>query len=411
MKLLYLLIFLIPFQNHPMLSRAIVPTLTPIKMVGFAVLGYAAYLNLSRYLHLQKPEKTLFQEGMFLFFFFSQILLALFWYPDVGGDAMKSIISFLIFYSAITTIVKTEEQMVKIFWACSFAMAWSSIYMFKEYVAFRDVYNGFRPRGSFGDSNYFSIAALMVVPMATALFKLSTGKKKILALVFLLSIIGGVMVGQSRGGMIGLVIIAANYFRSSKAKLHLTILMLCALPVGAMLMPANFWERIQNFEVEESTDVSGDAQSNKRRVELPRAGILMFKAKPILGVGLGNYKVNSARYNPILKYIGGPGIAHNTYVEMLGEGGIVGFTLFSGTLVVSMFLFGGISRRTADGTVAKESSKAMLYALFAYSFSAIFLTAQYSKFYWLLIFLGVALVRIVARDRTEKGASNEDRNY
>ncbi len=393
MRLLYLLIFLIPFQNHPLLSRAIVPALTPIKMVGLMVMGYSLYLKLKDHLHFVPVKKFVIQEALFLLLFFSQIVLGMVWYAEIGANALRSIISFLIFYVAITTIVKDENDMRKVMWACSFAMAWSSTYMFKEYIALRDVFNGFRPRGSFGDSNYFSIAALMVIPMATTLFKIEKGKLKWLALIFMLLIVGGVMVGQSRGGMIGLVIIVFNYFLSSKKKGHLLVIGMLALPICVLMMPANFWERIQNFEVSESTDVSGDAQSNKRRMELPRSGILMFKAKPILGVGLGNYKVNSIRYNPILSEIGGPGIAHNTYVEMLGEGGLFGFSLFIGTQFVSMILLARIQMSSGEKTLSQEAAKGMLFALFAYSFSAIVFTAQYSKLSSLLDFLGVSLIR------------------
>ncbi len=104
MRLLYLLIFLIPFQNHPLLSRAIVPALTPIKMVGLMVLGYSLYLKLKNHLHYEPVQKFVAQEVLFLLLFLSQILLGVVWYPEIGANAMKSIISFLIFYVAITTI-------------------------------------------------------------------------------------------------------------------------------------------------------------------------------------------------------------------------------------------------------------------------------------------------------------------
>ncbi|MEN9306665.1 MAG: hypothetical protein RL173_597, partial [Fibrobacterota bacterium] len=320
---LWLMIFLIPFQNHPLLSASIGPKFTPIKALGIIAL----MLAISSLLSPKKGETKsgILPEGvLFLVFAGSQFLLAAIWYPKVGDDPMRSLFSFVVFLLAVMGLVKNIADLRMVLWACLIAMAWSSTYMFKEYFTLRHVFNGFRPRGSFGDSNYYCIAAVVVIPVGMALTAVTKGWRRWVAAALLAAVVGGVMVAQSRGGILGVLIVAGLAALNSKRPILTGIGICLALGIAAPMMPDNFWERMKKTEIKEDTKVSGDDLSNKRRIELPRSGVLMWQANPILGVGPGNYKENSAVYNPILWELNGPGIAHNTFVEIIAEHGIWG---------------------------------------------------------------------------------------
>ncbi len=393
MWLLQMLIFLIPFQNHPLLSMNILPRITPIKIIGLLAIFYSLQL-------ISKQEKTArpFVGTLFLFFTGSQIALSIIWHDSVGPDSIKSLMSFLIFYVATTTITQQTIDINKVFWACVIAMAWSSIYMYKEYFIFRNVFIGFRPRGSFGDSNYFCIAAILVLPMAKSLFETVKGNQKKIVLILGLLIIGGIMVSQSRGGMLGLSIIITLYILHSPRVIQTAAICMIVVSIGLLFMPDNFWKRLEKgVSVKETTEVAGDDLSNKRRVELPRAGLLMYQGNPVFGVGLGNYKEMSAVYNPILWEINGPGVAHNTYIEILGETGTIGAALFLGIMLFTVTGLNRMIRSHRENIMITSQAIALKIGIYGYAVSAVFLTAQYSKFYWLVIFIALALFKYVKK--------------
>ncbi|MDB9744231.1 O-antigen ligase family protein, partial [Fibrobacterales bacterium] len=150
----------------------------------------------------------------------------------------------------------------------------------------------------------------------------------------------------------------------------------------------------KKVEVKETTEVAGDDLSNKRRIELPRAGLIMYAANPVFGVGPGNYKDNSAKYNPILWDLNGPGVAHNTYLEIMAETGTIGFLLFLGILIGLIRGFNKVMNSHSGNLILFSQSLALKISLYGYSFAAIFLSAQFSKFYWLIVFVGIGIQRV-----------------
>lgn len=390
MRALQILIFLIPFQNHPLLSMNILPRLTPIKIAG--IVAVLTIIFQTKKVGTKVPMAM--PESLFLFWVALELFLSTFWFPTVGADSVRSFISFLMFYFVVKNKVDNTSDVDAIYRACMIAMAWSSFYMFKEYFQLRHTYNGFRPKGSFGDSNYYSIAAVVVMPMCISLLNRAKSYKRFLIIGCISAIAGGVLVGQSRGGIIGMVILGFLYWLNSKKKIRGIALSLLLCGIAAAFVPANFWDRLSKNKVSESTDLSGDDLSNKRRVELPRAGFLMYKANPIFGVGPGNYKENSAVHNPILWDLQGPGVAHNTFLEVLGETGTVGMILFIGILLGLIRTLNKVMNSHSGNINIYSQALALKISLYVYSFTAFFLSAQFSKFYWLIIFVGIAVQKV-----------------
>ena len=389
MKFLILLIFLIPFQNHPVLSANILPRLTPIKICG----AIAIIMSINEYFKTLKTNKVPIpaQGKIFIIWAICVLILSFTWYPSVGADSIRSFISFIIFFIAVTQLVKTKSDLNKIFWACLISMAWSSLYMYKEYFTLRHVFNGFRPRGSFGDSNYYCIASIIVIPMGLAIYNTSIGKLKLYAAILTTLIVGGVIVSQSRGGFLGVSIITALYILTARQKFKAFSFATVLMVTGLLFMPANFWDRIQKVEVKETTDVAGDDLSNRRRIELPRSGILMFMDNKVWGVGPGNFKENSAVYNPILWELNGPGVAHNTFIELLGELGLFGTTCFMLIFMITLKRLKQIRVKHKSDKFIHQFSLAITIGILAFILCSNFLSAQFSKFYWLAIFLTIPL--------------------
>jgi O-antigen ligase len=92
---------------------------------------------------------------------------------------------------------------------------------------------------------------------------------------------------------------------------------------------------------------------------MARAAINMFKEKPLLGVGVGNYgyiyNKYKAEYAPRFEFLVK---THNAFLEILAETGLVGFALFFSWLALNFLP--GIGRAFI---INNKGSKLVLTAL------------------------------------------------
>ena len=136
----------------------------------------------------------------------------------------------------------------------------------------------------------------------------------------------------------------------------------------------------------------------------------MIAAHPILGVGLGNFKPLMLGYLPQGVSMAEPSIAHNTYIEFAAELGLPGLLLF---LCILYFCYRDTGRVAAR---FKESGQTLLNrvalgiqaGLVAYSVSAFFLSAEYEKLFWLIVFLS-ACVSALAKSENDKADTRPTR--
>jgi O-antigen ligase len=193
----------------------------------------------------------------------------------------------------------------------------------------------------------------------------------------------GLMLAASRGCFLGLI--AAALFmilRSPKRLRNLVVITLVLIP-PALWAPASPLRRLLH-------PTAGDTDSSDRRLDLWRVGLNMVRENPLFGVGVGNYKILMDQYdNSNLA----AGIAHNSYLEVVAELGVVGAFTFLG-LLISAFRSAERSRKlflARRNRIFADISLAVEAGLIAFVVSAAFLSAEYQKFLWLLIFLTISL--------------------
>jgi O-antigen ligase len=132
----------------------------------------------------------------------------------------------------------------------------------------------------------------------------------------------------------------------------------------------------------------------------------MVRGAPIQGIGAGNFPVVSIHYllepGALLRddfIVSTPKVAHNTYLEVLAELGIVGLTLF---LIVIVFAIGCAVRAARYAASLRDRqmdilARALVVALVALLAADFFISREYSKQLWLLLALCPALLAIAAR--------------
>jgi O-antigen ligase len=105
----------------------------------------------------------------------------------------------------------------------------------------------------------------------------------------------------------------------------------------------------------------------EQRAALMYAGILMFAAYPITGVGPGGYAESLDRFGPLLPqlwdYLPTP---HNAYVQMAAEAGLLGLCAYIALLVITLMLQIRRTRREdSDAAVTAEErslNRALLWS-------------------------------------------------
>jgi O-antigen ligase len=268
-------------------------------------------------------------------------------------------------------------------------------------------YDVARATGTVGDPNELASVLVAGVILAGVLFFLlkrspalrlaAAGATGLCAL--------GLLFTFSRGGLVALACAAiASVFvmgRYRPAILSvMTIVGLLGIGYFAALAPQESRDRITKLD------------GGTGRTDIWRVGSRMVEAHPVRGVGSGNFQLTSAQYLLVrpgaVKYdyfIDKPKVAHNTYLHVLAELGIVGLALF---LALIGFALGCAFRAARTFMLAGDRdmellTRGLLLAMIGLLSAEFFISAQYSKQLWLLLGLGPAMLAI-AKTRARRQA-------
>lgn len=266
--------------------------------------------------------------------------------------------------------------------------------------------NNFRIGGPI-TTNFYAMIMLALVPLA--LDRMLSERSPLLkgiafyaAMVTLMTVI----FTFSRGGLVGLAaaLLAWGLFRRVSVRLYLVGGLFCLLLLPAL--PRDYLSRIFTLTEIFTTLPNEGADlwrfqdiSMRGRVSEQIAGWRMFRDHPLLGVGYDNYDVYYLEYSEEI------GLdsrreqrqAHNLYLEVLAETGLVGIALF---LTLIFALFYGLWRAKHLFRLVEDTEMVMLVGglqagIIGFLTSSIFLHAAYPRYFWLLV--GVAFaVRNVA---------------
>ncbi len=316
---------------------------------------------------------------------------------------------FLIVFSA----VRSRREALLVLGAFVAGTALTAAY---GLVASPDFDDSGRLGSTVGDSNVFAgvLIAGMVLGLATRFARLDApGIRAAGAATAGLCFVAFLFTG-SRGGVIALaVVLLASVAAAGRGRRGLA--MLGVITVGALgvayfttYAPPDIQERIVNAS-------QGQVGESEARPTLWRIGWRMVEDEPLVGVGAGNFEPRSVDYlleepgalTRTDRIIDDPTVAHNAYLQVQAELGVVGLGLFLGIL--------GFSLR-ATVLAARESARAgdrelrvlalgLALALVGFLVVNLFISEIFNKQLWLLLALGPALLAVVreshgAVDRT-----------
>jgi O-antigen ligase len=264
-----------------------------------------------------------------------------------------------------------------------------------------------RLAGSVGDPNI--LAAMLVPALVFAVFALGWTEEP--AKRWLLG--GGIVLftialylTQSRGGLVALAAaFAAAALFGGPVRRYVVPTATVVVCVGLVYYAAF----ASSYAVERLTNPG----RGTGRADLWSVATEVIADHPLVGVGAGNFPVVAPQYAAesvnlpaVHQVVDTPKVAHNTYLGVFADLGVVGLVGFLLVVLGALTLTVRATRtfaRAGDRELELQS-RAVLVALVGILTAFVFLSGQYEKQLWLLIGLGIAL-HALARRRT-RGSAN-----
>lgn len=392
MIVFYMLVSVMPFVRHPFWS-IFVGSLTLVKVAGLLCVGYALlYANTRRsspmYFRTWQARLavTLCLMGMGSYVFMGSRI-------PFEISPFLSYASFLAFFFVTLNVVDSVDRLRWVLLVATGSMGYASLHVLREWQNSGFDF-GYRPGWVTGDPNIYSLSALLVLPFA---FYLLRPRQPQWERYFCLMCLGLTLIAfslaASRGGLLGLgaaVMLAAWRSRRRWKVMTATLALLVPLmilspssPLGRLVYPT----------------YSDDASSNARLI-LWSSGWRMMQSSPVLGVGVGNFK---SALDRILFQERGFGIkysvAHNTYIELGAELGLPGLAVFLGIIGATLVSTERTRRaaRRAGVPLVGRAATAMQVGLVGFAVAITFVSAEYHKLFWLVVFLSACLPALVRR--------------
>jgi O-antigen ligase len=349
-------------------------------------------------------RERIFSHPSFLLALFTLLLwvLASVAWSEDSGAALASVTRWVpnaLLFVIVFAGVRTRQQLVWVLGAFVLGALISAIYGLLVPAPPSDLG---RLEGAGGDPNETAAALVAAAALALALAASLKGKPflRMTALAIAPVCAFASLLTLSRGGLVafGAALIAAVLVAGRRrAQMLVIAVVAAALAVGyfAFFAPASAVQRV--------TEVHGGTG----RTDIWKVGWRMVQGAPLQGIGAGNFPIVSIHYllepGALLRddfIVDKPKVAHNTYLEVLAELGIVGLTLF---LIVIVFAIGCAVRaaRYAARVGDREMdilARALVVALAALMAAYFFISREYSKQFWLLLALCPVVLDILRRE-------------
>jgi len=260
-------------------------------------------------------------------------------------------------------------------------------------------------------SNEFALLIASVLPLVAVFVKSGKWYERAVSLLALPFIVNAFILCNSRGGMVALVgaIVGATILvADSQMRKKVILAMILAIPAFLYLTDDEFTTRVATLVgIGEAIEDEGIARNlSSGRTEIWLYGLEMASDHP-LGVGSGGFSELARFYMPdeVLTYHPdaeyGTRSAHNSYLQVLVEQGVLGLTLWLGmcahTVLVLRRSFKLASKQARDGPLWKEHVFAMNVAFFAVLLSSMVNSRIYYEFFWWQIALAVIVYSLLKK--------------
>ena len=256
-----------------------------------------------------------------------------------------------------------------------------------------------RVGGPIGDPNDFAFFMVAALPLALVLRR--SARRPILWDLAAVVIAGAAAGTLSRGALAAVVAMLIYAVIAGVIRVRVVGAILAALVILFAVVAATDPQLIETSLAEKNFVA---AQNTEDRLIRWRVTAHMTIDYPVLGIGPGGFQSNYGRYvDPAAVDVLHPlDVAHETYLEVSAELGLVGIAVFLALLGAG---YAGARRRSRQPGPDQALAGGVCAALIGAGVAAVFLTEQYYLPLWLLAACGAALD---PRGRSEAGLTTEE---
>lgn len=344
-------------------------------------------------------------------------------YPTVVSEELTGLLKLWLIALVAVNVLRTRSQIrfYLVFFIACYALFPARGAIFNYFIYGYRIFGRALWNNVYGNPN--DLAALSFLPLAIAAGLFVTERKgwvKLGAMASLFVIPLLILITQSRGAFLALIVVIALGFAGHKAFSDHRKLIRLATTGGLFavlvlaIVPDSAWERFSGLshatstETLRSVDEEGSAQ---QRFDIWRTAADVIGDYPTTGVGIGAYREAHYAYalrNPT--YPEGKRDAHSTYLSVLAETGYPGLLVFVSLLGLTFYRVERVRRK--GKRLLPDSARQIFYlelGLVAYLLAGIFGSFALLSFLYIHLALiwvlahtferEIAILRYASRDR------------
>jgi hypothetical protein len=381
---LWLFVFSIPWEN-----LLLIPSIGTVgKLLGIAAfgVGVVAVIDKGR---VQRPSILHALMGAFVIWG----SFTYFWtmYPERTRQEVMTYYQLLFMVWLMREIAWSEVAQRKLIGAFVLGTYVCSALTFHSYLSGTSVnYERYSPRGV----NPGDLALMLVLSVPFGIYLASNEKRVFMGWVYRLHLAvttAAILLTAARGAFLALglalLMVPLSYFRwkMSQRFSFWLIVALGAIAVS-VVVPQSSWTRLSSI----SSEVRSGTL-NERRI-IWKAGFDVFRRHPIQGIGVNAFaptvqralgtpkQLRNSAPNDIVELV-----AHNTFISVLVEEGLIGFALF-------VLILAGLWQHASFLNTREKHLWIVL--LLVWTFGVMELTWEYRKPTWLLFGLLAAATAV-----------------
>ena len=298
----------------------------------------------------------------------------------------------ILFFFLIVMLATSRRVIQHLVWSVLTGVAFLGLFTTFWGASLTTAYGGRAYASTTYDPNDVAMIMVCTLPLAAFAAIALRGVRRVAAAAIAVICVLTIIMTMSRGGFIGLVTVSLLLlFRLGKASLAPRIVIL--ITVGTFLVgvaPAKYWDLMATIWRPSTGGAYAEA-GVLPRVELWRRGVNLFAGAPLTGVGIGAFEVAEGLSHAGL---GAWVAAHNSYIQLGAELGVVGFALFTALLAISIRNARRVvraARRDVRLRPLTWIARAVETSLYAYLVEGFALSQAYSPMLYFLIATAAAL--------------------
>lgn len=326
------------------------------------------------------------------------------WPGQSFGRLVPGFTLTLMFFLLLIYAVNNFEDLQKILWTYI-----CGVFLLAFFTITADGAGRLSASGTY-DPNDISLLFVITLPIIYFFMSSRNGLVKLILFGSMLVILFAFILTVSRGGFIGLLVIALLILFMDKYRYMLSKLLVLGISVFFFVQfaPDTYWDRIETI-----TNYKQDynVQSEHGRKTIWLRGLKLMIKSPFVGQGFG-------AYTTAMGHTYGQGVsgfkwstAHNAFILIGAELGVGGFILFILLILISIRMLrklrGKYAKHPGDFKNHLWLTAALEISLWGYVVTAMFLSVAYHAMFYFLIALCCILIKLDYLDKNKEKMAHD----